>query len=102
MIRRPPRSTLFPYTTLFRSSLGGRDRRGGPLAAVALAARRAVDAARRGAGMVRTGARRLSPCPRVARGAPRLLSGGPWPPSVAVSIWSEWPALAASIAARGR
>src|SRR2546429_6216814 len=26
MIRRPPRSTLFPYTTLFRSHL---DRRGG-------------------------------------------------------------------------
>src|SRR3712207_6953527 len=26
MIRRPPRSTLFPYTTLFRSlGLGGRD-----------------------------------------------------------------------------
>src|SRR5688572_31813660 len=23
MIRRPPRSTLFPYTTLFRSTLGG-------------------------------------------------------------------------------
>src|SRR3712207_7159645 len=23
MIRRPPRSTLFPYTTLFRSMLGG-------------------------------------------------------------------------------
>src|SRR5258708_28518154 len=23
MIRRPPRSTLFPYTTLFRSQLGG-------------------------------------------------------------------------------
>src|SRR2546425_8160644 len=31
MIRRPPRSTLFPYTTLFRS----RGRRGGPLAAPA-------------------------------------------------------------------
>src|SRR5260221_5917441 len=29
MIRRPPRSTLFPYTTLFRStSSGDRDRRG--------------------------------------------------------------------------
>src|SRR5438094_4228673 len=28
MIRRPPRSTLFPYTTLFRS--GARARRGGP------------------------------------------------------------------------
>src|SRR5256884_9786825 len=27
MIRRPPRSTLFPYTTLFRSALG---RGGGP------------------------------------------------------------------------
>src|SRR5256885_13269922 len=25
MIRRPPRSTLFPYTTLFRSLLAGRD-----------------------------------------------------------------------------
>src|SRR2546421_3666892 len=24
MIRRPPRSTLFPYTTLFRSVFGGR------------------------------------------------------------------------------
>src|SRR5437667_7512482 len=23
MLRRPPRSTLFPYTTLFRSRLGG-------------------------------------------------------------------------------
>src|SRR5687768_18269947 len=25
MIRRPPRSTLFPYTTLFRSPVRGRD-----------------------------------------------------------------------------
>src|SRR3712207_8295091 len=25
MIRRPPRSTLFPYTTLFRSSAAGED-----------------------------------------------------------------------------
>src|SRR5258708_10901551 len=25
MIRRPPRSTLFPYTTLFRSGLGSLD-----------------------------------------------------------------------------
>src|SRR2546427_6627620 len=41
MIRRPPRSPLFPYTTLFRSPLAGRlareiDERGGP----PLAARR--------------------------------------------------------------
>src|SRR2546430_5132020 len=33
MIRRPPRSTLFPYTTLFRSRGGGqRPRRGRPAA----------------------------------------------------------------------
>src|SRR2546429_8769276 len=29
MIRRPPRSTLFPYTTLFRSLFGRRSRRFG-------------------------------------------------------------------------
>src|SRR3712207_9379449 len=28
MIRRPPRSTLFPYTTLFRSRLRAHERRG--------------------------------------------------------------------------
>src|SRR5438876_9241867 len=28
MLRRPPRSTLFPYTTLFRSHGRGRDREG--------------------------------------------------------------------------
>src|SRR5205085_4455244 len=28
MIRRPPRSTLFPYTTLFRSDEDRQDRRG--------------------------------------------------------------------------
>src|SRR5690554_7170353 len=32
MIRRPPRSTLFPYTTLFRSKVGKRVRLGGPSA----------------------------------------------------------------------
>src|SRR5574337_2009929 len=30
MIRRPPRSTLFPYTTLFRSMGGGFGGKGGP------------------------------------------------------------------------
>src|SRR2546426_4300701 len=29
MIRRPPRSTLFPYTTLFRSALRVEEARGG-------------------------------------------------------------------------
>src|SRR5690625_6935671 len=41
MIRRPPRSTLFPYTTLFRSSVRGRS-------ALVAAARRS--AARPGGG----------------------------------------------------
>src|SRR2546428_6240294 len=31
MIRRPPRSTLFPYTTLFRSPGAARDRHDGHL-----------------------------------------------------------------------
>src|SRR3712207_8170046 len=31
MIRRPPRSTLFPYTTLFRSPRGGAARHGDQL-----------------------------------------------------------------------
>src|SRR5947208_9771816 len=34
MIRRPPRSTLFPYTTLFRSGLGETEERGVESAAV--------------------------------------------------------------------
>src|SRR5438034_3596555 len=37
MLRRPPRSTLFPYTTLFRSGDGGQ-RVDGRLGAVELAA----------------------------------------------------------------
>src|SRR3712207_7723950 len=53
MIRRPPRSTLFPYTTLFRSrgSAGGARRR---RAGVALRARRRQ---RRGGRHVRRGGR---------------------------------------------
>src|SRR5438132_8183343 len=35
MIRRPPRSTLFPYTTLFRSSAAGGQRVGSATAAAA-------------------------------------------------------------------
>src|SRR5256885_10233686 len=31
MIRRPPRSTLFPYTTLFRSLFTSRSRRARPI-----------------------------------------------------------------------
>src|SRR2546422_1755504 len=34
MIRRPPRSTLFPYTTLFRSSHGAKQHLGEPVGEV--------------------------------------------------------------------
>src|SRR3712207_8974835 len=62
MIRRPPRSTLFPYTTLFRS----RDRWRRRLAAVG---RRVLRPLRRPAGAaVRGGDRR----PRRAQPGPRL------------------------------
>src|SRR5256885_10070217 len=36
MTRRPPRSTLFPYTTLFRSTARDRDQAGTPAGAAAL------------------------------------------------------------------
>src|SRR2546426_6942918 len=47
MIRRPPRSTLFPYTTLFRSRLlrpqGGRSRSRAPPGSAARSARAVAD-----------------------------------------------------------
>src|SRR5690348_17878424 len=47
MIRRPPRSTLFPYTTLFRSRLrpGNHPARVFPAAAADRAVRRPLDGA---------------------------------------------------------
>src|SRR3712207_6941998 len=59
MIRRPPRSTLFPYTTLFRSP---QDRRR-PLVHVALA---------RGLGHPRVLAELLRTAPPDHQGRPRL------------------------------
>src|SRR3989442_9556276 len=57
MIRRPPRSTLFPYTTLFRSSLHGHRVRDGHLGR----------SGRRGAAAYRAR----------ARVSPRQRAGGP-------------------------
>src|SRR2546425_7850599 len=48
MIRRPPRSTLFPYTTLFRSPDGGRRSYGCLRVQAAETAGRAGDADRSG------------------------------------------------------
>src|SRR3712207_7445184 len=48
MIRRPPRSALFPYTTLFRSGArAGRPRGGGTRGAARRGPRRRAEGARR-------------------------------------------------------
>src|SRR6266513_5481214 len=70
MIRRPPRSTLFPYTTLFRSR-----RAGAP-----------TEPARRRLGRPpgsRRGARGATPAPLAARGSRR----GSAPPADSSDVW---------------
>src|SRR5256886_7900762 len=63
MIRRPPRSTLFPYTTLFRSVVAAAHDSGGP--ALLLAAVHAVRELVIGADMVKL--RRRLVVPRAPR-----------------------------------
>src|SRR2546426_5037308 len=64
MIRRPPRSTLFPYTTLFRSHAGGE----GLLQRVARVVRRDVYEDRVGQGRSEEHTSELqSPCNLVCR-----------------------------------
>src|SRR3712207_7745875 len=61
MIRRPPRSTLFPYTTLFRSSVGrGVEGRAGRRARVGQPRRGAQPAGPGRGGVGRLDARRLA------------------------------------------
>src|SRR3989449_3257763 len=91
MIRRPPRSTLFPYTTLFRSRVtprpqrqrdaaqARRDRR--PLGGGLHGARRLAPAAGPGrpSGVTRRGPDSSAPRPRARRGdggRTRILRGG--------------------------
>src|SRR2546430_6109563 len=59
MIRRPPRSTLFPYTTLFRSRGAGRGGggRGAPAARLAPCAVRGAGGDSRRVGSARQGSR---------------------------------------------
>src|SRR3712207_7013658 len=70
MIRRPPRSTLFPYTTLFRS--------GGPSPAAPLSGARVSVAARVGSRpAIVTGRRRAAPPPGAGgRASVRLSARG--------------------------
>src|SRR3712207_6875589 len=59
MIRRPPRSTLFPYTTLFRSRAGARTRPVSPRRG-ACRARLHVGGAQSGLASVAVGERRVA------------------------------------------
>src|SRR2546429_2912654 len=68
MIRRPPRSTLFPYTTLFRSG-DGRGRRLPPGGAG-----RATEHRQRAAGVLARGARAVKLTPLADRKSTRLNS----------------------------
>src|SRR3712207_3679191 len=68
MIRRPPRSTLFPYTTLFRSSSADCDRAARDADEPADGRTRPVRAARRGGA-----APALGRCRRAGAGASRRL-----------------------------
>src|SRR2546426_9042616 len=75
MIRRPPRSTLFPYTTLFRSATArGRAVRHHPVGTGSIALRRAPGPTRSGPGAPPGGTRSeehtselQSPCNLVCR-----------------------------------
>src|SRR5256885_7966131 len=69
MIRRPPRSTLFPYTTLFRSPGQGRRRRREPPVPFRLAPRR--DLRRRASGRRLRARRRARSVPAPAERVPR-------------------------------
>src|SRR6185312_6233135 len=89
MIRQPPRSTLFPYTTLFRSPARRGCRGSAPPAPRPAPPRRA----RRRAGRApppacapRRGCRRRSPCAAAAADA-----GSAWPASSAGSARAGWP-----------
>src|SRR3712207_7288145 len=73
MIRRPPRSTLFPYTTLFRSALGLHRAGGGAHRGAAVGDRAdAAEPGDRGGGRRRPLRRR--PVRRVDRKSTRLNS----------------------------
>src|SRR3712207_7085023 len=76
MIRRPPRSTLFPYTTLFRSVVGRREGAAAPLVAGLEPERRVDEVLPPRAGRlvvlvgVRQGAVLAHPAERGAQGRP--------------------------------
>src|SRR6266704_5638431 len=67
MIRRPPRSTLFPYTTLFRPRRAAVDPRGSGLSGLRALPRHAAAAAERDPGRLRRRADSADDAQRPAR-----------------------------------
>src|SRR5689334_24576998 len=67
MMRRPPSSTLFPYTTLFRSSLVSSGSRGS-------AVRSALDERAKSRRVASAGSNRTSPSPKIGRDTSELQS----------------------------
>src|SRR3712207_7638864 len=63
MIRRPPRSTLFPYTTLFRSKLRLRQAKQGPHCEAPILAGANCDAIACYCGGTHTRLQWMEPCP---------------------------------------
>src|SRR5260370_32698882 len=97
MIRRPPRSTLFPYTTLFRSSYGGfvtLERLPAGRYQIILSEEAWVDAVQEGARLPVQAFSRSSECPRVlhslqfdvAGHPPTLQIAGVHVPRVTISV----------------
>src|SRR3712207_149186 len=86
MIRRPPRSTLFPYTTLFRSQGGGArgsPRQGKPASATAQSRARVTHSSASDGGAVQAPSTVTSRvC--VLGGKPRLAENF-WPPSRSIA-----------------
>src|SRR2546426_12675433 len=106
MIRRPPRSTLFPYTTLFRSGLRA-SRRARHVLHPSVGARSRAATTRRAVAQARPALRRPGPDAPPARAPARRVSlhgrrryGGP--PVISVALLngheSAWDAVAACTA----
>src|SRR2546426_7119697 len=105
MIRRPPRSTLFPYTTLFRSRAPSPGRRRHARAG----ARRSAPARRRARGHLRSLPRPPSTAGRRAVGGAERVELPPWSRALAVGLRlprargsRDAPALARPVAERAR
>src|SRR3989475_12987298 len=89
MIRRPPRSTLFPYTTLFRSEAGRRSRSRGR--AVSDAIDLLLPGERRGESRARKALWVLAATPGVTSGLDGMLQSSYVPDAMGILAWPPLP-----------